>query len=171
MAGGNAVSLHQAQLVHFSLPTLLWLFHCESLEQVASLFIWWDHEQPKLEEKSRLAWKSAIRKQVKGMFGRYVSNRCHWCDCCTGWIILSSQAISNTFSALIAAILWSGLYVPGSIWASVVPEYLHSQQGFPFDLSKQCPVDRSAGLSRYLILVTLGYVFYEILSQLIAYAA
>ncbi|GJJ14275.1 hypothetical protein Clacol_008539 [Clathrus columnatus] len=66
------------------------------------------------------------------------------------------QVISNSFAALISAVLWSGIYVPNSIWTPLIPQGLHSQ-GFALNLSEYCPIDQFTGYSRFLIFAALGH--------------
>jgi len=66
------------------------------------------------------------------------------------------QIISNTFSALIASVLWSALFVQDSLWSKVLPQSIVSNVS-PFDIDRQCPISSAIPYSRYLVLAALGH--------------
>ncbi|KIJ37584.1 hypothetical protein M422DRAFT_231645 [Sphaerobolus stellatus SS14] len=66
------------------------------------------------------------------------------------------QVISNAFSAFIASILWSALFVENSLWSKLLPESVVSHAS-PFNIDQQCPVSLSNPYSRFLIFSALGH--------------
>lgn len=71
----------------------------------------------------------------------------------------ASQVFCNSFSALIATLLWSAAFVPNSLASQFLPSLL-VVPGRPYDSTEWCPVSPqvTSGWSRALVLVALGYV-------------
>ena len=71
----------------------------------------------------------------------------------------ATQVFCNSFSAAIAALLWSALYEPGS-WAAKLFSLANLNLGehVPYDLKEWCPLTPppTASWSRALLFVTLG---------------
>ncbi|RPD55335.1 hypothetical protein L226DRAFT_538176 [Lentinus tigrinus ALCF2SS1-7] len=72
----------------------------------------------------------------------------------------ATQVLCNSFSAAVAALLWSALYEPGS-WAAKLFGLANVSLGeqVPYELSKWCPLTPppAAAWSRALLFVTLGH--------------
>ncbi|KAF8582403.1 hypothetical protein K439DRAFT_1391736 [Ramaria rubella] len=66
------------------------------------------------------------------------------------------QVISNAFSALVASVLWSALFVPNSFWSQVLPQSIVSR-GSPLNIDQQCPVSSSVPYSRFLVFAAIGH--------------
>ncbi|KAF8530120.1 integral membrane protein DUF92-domain-containing protein [Hysterangium stoloniferum] len=66
------------------------------------------------------------------------------------------QVISNVFSAFIAAVLWSAMFVQNSFWSKVLPESIVAQ-GTPLNMNEICPISSALPYSRSLILAAVGH--------------
>jgi uncharacterized membrane protein len=71
----------------------------------------------------------------------------------------ASQVFCNSFSALIATLLWSAAFVPDSLASQLLPG-LFVVPGRPYSSAEWCPLSPqvTAGWSRALLLVSLGCV-------------
>lgn len=71
----------------------------------------------------------------------------------------ASQVFCNSFSALIATLLWSASFVPNSLASQLLPSLL-VVPGRPYVSTEWCPVSPqvTSGWSRALVLVSLGCV-------------
>ena len=71
------------------------------------------------------------------------------------------QVLCNSFSALIASVFWTGLFVPESYIYVLLPPFL-AQHKSTYTSSQWCPMDSSvqagSGWSRSLLLAMLGFV-------------
>jgi len=69
----------------------------------------------------------------------------------------ASQVFCNSFSALIATLLWSAAFVPESLASQLLPSVL-VVPGQPYVSTEWCPVSPqvTSGWSRALLLVSLG---------------
>ena len=69
----------------------------------------------------------------------------------------ASQVFCNSFSALIATLLWSATFVPDSLASQFLPSLL-VVPGLPYISTEWCPVSPqvTSGWSRALVLVSLG---------------
>lgn len=74
----------------------------------------------------------------------------------------ASQVFCNSFSALVAALLWSAAFVPNSLASQLLPSLL-VVPGRPYVSTEWCPVSPqvTSGWSRALVLVSLGYAEYS----------
>jgi uncharacterized membrane protein len=77
----------------------------------------------------------------------------------------ASQVFCNALSAFVASLLWSAIYVPGSLAQSMFSSVV-SPQG-AYDLDRWCPLTppASSHMSRALLFVTLGWVFFPTVSS------
>ena len=71
----------------------------------------------------------------------------------------ATQVYCNSFSALLAALLWSAAFVPNSLASQLLPS-LFVVPGRLYSPTEWCPVSPhvTSGLSRALLLASLGYV-------------
>jgi len=71
----------------------------------------------------------------------------------------ASQVLCNSFSALIATLLWSASFVPNSLASQLLPTLL-VVPGRPYVSTEWCPISPqvTSGWSRALVLISLGYV-------------
>ncbi|KAI0345044.1 hypothetical protein BDW22DRAFT_1353885 [Trametopsis cervina] len=69
----------------------------------------------------------------------------------------ATQVLCNSFSAYIASLLWSALFVPGSVASLVLSDTISPQTPYNFD--QWCPLTppASARLSRVLMFAALGH--------------
>jgi len=70
----------------------------------------------------------------------------------------ASQVFCNSCLALIASLLWSASFIPGSVASSLLPSVLVIP-GEPYDSDKWCPLSTSVtcGWSRALMFLALGH--------------
>lgn len=79
----------------------------------------------------------------------------------------ATQVLCNSLSAFIAALLWSAIYVPGSLPASLLSGVVSPQAAYDFD--QWCPLTPPSSFqaSRVLLFVTLGYVLHPLYASCI----
>ena len=70
----------------------------------------------------------------------------------------AAQVLCNSLSALVASLVWSAAFVPGSLASAALSGLVPPQQAY--DFSAWCPATPPAAskLSRTLLFATLGYV-------------
>ncbi|KIP04576.1 hypothetical protein PHLGIDRAFT_109362 [Phlebiopsis gigantea 11061_1 CR5-6] len=69
----------------------------------------------------------------------------------------AAQVLCNSLSALVASLVWSAAFVPGSFASALLSGFI--PQNSPYDFNTWCPIapPASSKLSRTLLLVTLGH--------------
>ncbi|KAI0093824.1 integral membrane protein DUF92-domain-containing protein [Irpex rosettiformis] len=69
----------------------------------------------------------------------------------------ATQVLCNSLSAFVASLLWSAIYVPGSLPSSLLSGIVASQTAYDFD--QWCPLTPPSSFqaSRILLFVTLGH--------------
>ncbi|KAL5500872.1 hypothetical protein ACEPAH_9259 [Sanghuangporus vaninii] len=70
----------------------------------------------------------------------------------------AQQVLCNSFSAFLATVLWTALFVPGTYLAQYLPSWIE-ENGEPYSADDWCSLSASHGhgWSRFLLLITLGH--------------
>ncbi|OCB87815.1 hypothetical protein A7U60_g5139 [Sanghuangporus baumii] len=70
----------------------------------------------------------------------------------------AQQVLCNSFSAFLATVLWTALFVPGTYLAQYLPGWIE-EKGEPYSADDWCPLSSSRGYgwSRFLLLIILGH--------------
>jgi hypothetical protein len=71
----------------------------------------------------------------------------------------ANQVFCNSFSAMVATLIWSATFVPNSLASQLLPS-LVVIPGQPYSSTGWCPLSSNvtSGLSRSMLLISLGYV-------------